>query len=142
MVIVEDEMSDFDFCSHCGLTQYENPHIYDNYICNLGHCRNNETLCGSCADFKKCEECETEFHQEYKNFGSRGVGLTTTVWSNLGGGLTPRDKTWRDFLNLISNYARLESGGSIMTQFEGCEPAEFVATLTPEQEKVFFKGAA
>jgi len=111
--------------------------------CRASHWDNEALVrkCPVCSGLHQCVRCPTEFQIGSKDFGSSGVALVVTRWSDLGEGLTPLDPTWESHLPMTTTYSSnsvLANDGPIKNAYEGGTPDE-VALLEPGNKGRLFQ---
>lgn len=76
--------------------------------------------CQICPEVLKCQDCNTDFQIEIKDFADQGLALVVTKWLDLGSGLTPMDARWTVHIGSgkAAELGTLGTAGDVRLRFE------------------------
>lgn len=83
----------------------------------------------------QCPFCPIEFEVRVVDLEGRGTALCTTIWSDLGAGLTTSDPSWRANYMLSDLFAPHERPVGIIRQQYESQQEESVSDSTAENKK-------
>jgi hypothetical protein len=63
--------------------------------CRMSHWRDRDYECLACSGLKQCHYCHTEFRIDARELGNDGFIIATTIWWDLGSGVSPYDLEYK-----------------------------------------------
>jgi len=111
--------------------------------CRMSHWRDQDHECPECSGLRQCPHCETEFRIDARELEPRGFTIVITTWWNLGPGISPYDREYREHCNLKRSLFDIEPQvefpvGSIQGVFENHQEFSIDSLLEANRRSLIY----